>query len=183
MDHECSVLQRDFALAEGRIAYKNQCMCDSAVETEDWDSLKEEGITSGWGGSAPSHFRLCTEPRKACVSKYHRELGKDLAGPIYWPYKGLYLNRFRQMRMCLSSIGDRKPSLEGDSVAFFINSFQYWAAKVVALTDSKHQNLLSLCLLNPSLPLYVREPLLYIWISHITALLVKQWVLTVVTQN
>lgn len=57
------------------------------------------------------------------------------------------------------------------------------AAKVVALTHSKHQDLLSLYFLNPSLPLYVREQLLYIWISHITALLDKQWVLGVVTQN
>lgn len=51
------------------------------------------------------------------------------------------------------------------------------AAKIVALTHSKHQDLLSLYLLNFSLPLYVREPLLYIWICHITASLVKQWVL------
>lgn len=57
------------------------------------------------------------------------------------------------------------------------------AAKIVALTHSKHQNLLSLYLLNPSLALYFREALLYIWISHITASLVNQWVLGVVTQN
>ena len=57
------------------------------------------------------------------------------------------------------------------------------AAKIVSLTHNKHQDLLSLYLLNPSLPLYGRELLLYIWISYITALLVKQWVLGVVTQN
>lgn len=101
----------------------------------------------------------------------------SLASPIYWPYRGLYLNHFRQMRMCLSSTGDRKPSLEGDIVTFLINSFQYLTISTLLLQlTHTHQDLLFLPLLNPILLFDVKKQVFYIWVSHTPASSVKHLV-------
>lgn len=90
------------------------------AESESWG----REIVSGWGISTllfSGHVLSHSKP-VVCLSII-RSLNRTLS-PIYWPSQRIIFKPFHTDET-LSSIGGRNPSLEGDSITFLINSFQY----------------------------------------------------------
>lgn len=130
---------------------KTSAYVTKKVKAEGWESLKEEEIISSWrisplqiSGHVLSHI-------KPMYLSYHKAPGKDLESPIYWPSQRIIFKP-SQTDEDLSSVGGRNPSLEGDSITFFINSFQCLTAFAgcwgTCFHSHRRQDLSSLDLLN-----------------------------------